>query len=203
MKLWTIQHIDFYKELADKKVMRGKKDYADKDFQYAYKWMISQMEKRINNRPNDSYPIWAWFQYESAAKPKPDLKTSGFLERGTQAVRLDIEKNNDSVLLSNFELWHAPLAYKTFIGNSEVEGKEFEEYLKQTGLDKENFLKLSNNHKPPNNIKTKIIGSWDKIFDLNFDCKYYTQPKANKSIQATFWELSVDEVIKVDYFIAR
>ncbi len=197
MRLWTIQHIDFFNELVEKKVIRGKIEYADNDFHFGYNWMINQMEKRIDKRPNDCYPLWAWFQYESNDKPKPDLRTTGFLEKGVKGVRLEIEKDNDSVLLSDFELWHTPLSYKTFIGDSETEAKDFDLLLKRQGLDNEDFENL------PDQFKDKIIKSWDKIFDLDFDCEYYSQPIAKKSIQATFWDLRIDEVINIDYFVAR
>lgn len=197
MRLWTIQYIDFYKELVDKKVISGKIENADSDFLFGYNWMINQMEKRIDKKPNDSYPIWAWLQYESINKPKPDLRTSGFLKKGTKGVRLEIKKDNDSVLLSDFELWHTPLSYKTYIGDSEDDANKFDKFLKLQGLGDMKFENL------PDKIKHKIILSWDKIFDLDFDCEYYAQPKEKKSIQATFWKLKIDDVIKVDYFVAR
>jgi hypothetical protein len=36
------------------------------------------------------------------------------------------------------------------------------------------------------------------FFNLSFDDPYFTKPVEKKSIQATFWELHLDEVQKVD-----
>ena len=55
----------------------------------------------------------------------------------------------------------------------------------------------------PINFQQKIIKSWDKVLDLDFEAPYWTYPKSNKSIQATFWTLKVEEIVKVVYFIAR
>lgn len=198
MKLWTIQQIDFLNVLKENQVVHGKKEYIDNDFEFGYEWMIDQMKKRIGTCVNNNcYPIWAWFQYESINKPKPDLRSSGFLPKGTKGVRLEIEKEDDSVMLSDFELWHIPLSYKTLIANSEHELKEFEIELTNKGLGNASFDKL------PDHYKEKIVNSWDKIFDLDFDCNYYTLSRDKKSIQATFWELEIEEVKKIDYFIAK
>lgn len=52
-------------------------------------------------------------------------------------------------------------------------------------------------------IKSIVETSWYKIFDLNYTTEYATNKKEQKSIQATLWKLSVEEISKVDYFIAR
>jgi hypothetical protein len=41
------------------------------------------------------------------------------------------------------------------------------------------------------------------IFDMNFDLEYYTLPFEEKKIQATFWRLKLDDIIKADKFIAK
>lgn len=59
------------------------------------------MEKRIGNRPfKTALPIWAWCRYEKK-KPKPDLRYGGYLKRGEQGVRLEIEKE-DKILQATF-----------------------------------------------------------------------------------------------------
>jgi hypothetical protein len=45
--------------------------------------------------------------------------------------------------------------------------------------------------------------NWEKIFDLDFENGYFARPRKQKAIQATFWELKLEEVVSVDYFTAR
>ena len=192
MTLWTIQPIERLFKLQSDKRLFGKKEFIAPDYIDGYDWLVGCMKQKIGFPPMGiHYPIWAWHQ------PKPDLRCSGLLEPGTKGVRLTIQKPSESVVLSDFELWHHPLVYKGFIGNNEKESIQFDHYLKQEGLSLTNF------HQLPKPLKQTIIQSWDKIFDLDFNCPYYTRDKSEKSIQATFWELRLEEVIEVDYFTAR
>lgn len=38
---------------------------------------------------------------------------------------------------------------------------------------------------------------------MEFEDEYYTHPFSDKMIQATFWELKLDEIVKVKKFKAR
>lgn len=197
MKLWTIQHIDFYKELLTNKKIFANPGYVEKDFEFGYKWMIEQMNKRIGPSKNNSFPLWAWFQHVSSKKNIPDIEMAGLLEEGTNGVLLEIEKDNNSVLLSDYILWHYVFAYKDIIADSEEEAKMFEFQLAFEKLDNKKFEEL------PIKIQNQIINSWEKIFDMTFDCSYYTYHFRNKPVQATFWELNLSEVIKATPFVAK
>lgn len=198
MKLWTIQPIEWYEKLLAEKIIYGERKYVEPDFLFGFEWLIKMMEKRIGKKPIiDCFPIWAWYQYLTANKMRPDLRESGHLEKGEAGVRVEIEKNESEVLLSDYGLWHYPLGMHCYIGNSEEDERTFETKLADKKLDDRGFKEL------PRDIQNTIQDSWLKIFDLNFDCPYYTTKKEKKSIQATFWSLSLDEVVKVDKFIAR
>ncbi len=185
IKLWTIQNESGWKELQEKGILLAKEKYVYPSFKEGYDWMNIQMEKRIGQRKNkNQYPIWAWFQYFDMNKKKPDLRRSGHLPKGEIRYRIEIEKNRGDVLLSDFVLWHWPLCYKDFIADSEE---------KAVKVDKE-LLKFS---------QSEIENSWKKIFNMNFDLEYYTLPFEEKKIQATFWELKVEDIIKVDRFISK
>ncbi len=198
MTLWTIQSLERYQKLLKEKEIRGEGKYIDEDFKNGYDWMVKQMQKRIGeNYKLGSYPIWAWYQYHSKQRKKPDLRRSGHLGKGQKGGRLTIEKKEQDVLLSDFILWHNPLTYRSKISNTEKEDEEFQKRLKNLELSNIDFYNY------PIEIKEEIINSWDKIFDLNFDCSFWTYPKDFKIIQATFWKLELKEVINVDYFTAR
>jgi len=201
MTLWTIQSETWYTELLQKGVIYGTKKHIIRDWKFSlfgYHWLMNKMDERIGRRPfPECYPVWAWYQYKDNKKQKPDLRSAGFLPKGAKGVRVEINKNDKDVLLSDFILWHFPFSYQRFIGQNEEESAAFEKMLEDKSLDKKRLGKL------PKDIQTVIIKSWDKTFDMDFNDPYHTCPKETKSIQATFWTLSIDEIVKVDEFIAR
>lgn len=196
--LWTIQSINFWNDLNEKKIICVKEDFINPEWKSGYDWMKKQMEKRIGlPKSKNQYPVWAWYQYFNSKKRKPDLRQSSYLPPGTEGVRIEFTKDESEILLSDFNLWHYPLSYKGFIGSNEDEALMFERDFIVLGLENERFDTY------PISIKKKIIKSWDKIFDMDFEDAYYTHPFNDKMIQATFWELRSDEIVKVKKFIAR
>ncbi len=197
LTLWTIQEEKRFEALKTEGVLRGEAPFVPPYFKDGYDWMKNQMAQRIGpSEDSNQYPVWAWYQAHSISKRKPDLRESAHLPAGTIGYRLEFRKKASEVLLSDFETWHAPLTGRYYIADSERESLEFASMLKQEyGTD--TFSKL------PRHIRDKIEKSWEKVFDMEFDVDYYTQPFENKCIQATFWELTLDEVTQVDRFVAR
>lgn len=197
IKLWTIQDERGWNELQSKGVLVAREEFVEPDFKSGYDWMRRQMKRRIDYRNKENqYPIWAWYQSVDKDKKKPDLRQTGYLSKGVKGYRIEFEKDSKDVLLSDFELWHTPLSYKSFIADSEIEFLNFEKALKKT-FETNSFSEL------PSRIRTKIERSWEKVFDMEFEEEYFTCPFEYKQIQATFWELREDEIIKVDTFKAR
>jgi hypothetical protein len=202
MTLWTIQDIEWYEKLLKEGSISGGRKYIEKDWEFGlfgYHWLMKKMDEKIGKRPfPECYPVWAWYQHESATKRKPDLRGSGFLQKGAKGVRLEIYKKEEDVLLSDFALWAFPHAFHCFIGQNEEESRAFDEMLEHEGVNHERIGKLSKK------IQKEIIKSWDRVLDLDFDDPYHASyPRKEKAIQATFWTLSVNEIVKADYFIAR
>jgi hypothetical protein len=69
--------------------------------------------------------------------------------------------------------------------------------LKEAGIAADDFENY-----PPES-KTKIEKSWERIFDPSFNDSYWGGDWSMRSIQATLWQVSLDEVIKVTKFTAR
>lgn len=198
MKLWTIQPIEWFEKLQKDGVIYGDKSLAniDKSMLFAYNWITNQMEQKISPKPSEnSTPIWTWYQYRNELKKKPDLRCS-HLPKGTKGIRIEINKNENDVLLSDYDLWHCPLNYWR-IQDTEKDDQDFDELLKSEGV---NFI---NREKYTPILRNKVEESWHKVFDMNYSQEYSASKKEDKSIQATFWKLSLDEVVKVDYFTAR
>ena len=112
-------------------------------------------------------------------------------------MRIKFEISENSVLLSDFELWHYVLNY-WYIPKSEADGKAFEAELASKGLSFYETKPL-----PIYGYHNKIQQSWEQIFDIDWTEDGITAAKENKSIQACFWELKLADVMRVDKFKAK
>ncbi len=91
MKLWTVQPIEWYEKLCNKGIIYGEKKHIEwineEMFNNAYIWMLIEMQNRIGiGEKTDGYPIWAWYQYNTVKQRRPDLRGSGFLEKGIKII---------------------------------------------------------------------------------------------------------------------
>lgn len=98
---WTIQAIDKWRHVQERGMLQGDESYIDEDFLDAYKWMIAQMKQQLPNYIGE-VPIWLWTK-------RPDLRSSGYLEKGQKGVLLQVELDPKNVLLSDFQAWHLVL----------------------------------------------------------------------------------------------
>jgi hypothetical protein len=200
MILWTIQTETAWRAFRAKGVLRGIRSRVPTEPGWAdsYAWMARQMTRRIGPPPSaKSYPVWAWFQYNGASRPKPDLRCSALLSRGKRGVRIEFECPDQLVLLSDFELWHCVLCY-SMLDESEAESERFDEELKQRGISMPFPRPL-----PDPELHRRIEQSWERIFDLDWDADGWCHERAVKSIQATVWQLTVDQVRRETHFTAR
>jgi Domain of unknown function (DUF3841) len=198
IKLWSVLHY----ELLDVLQKNGKIVYTEnnhtQEWDKEYRWMAKQLIKRVGKpKHKGQYPIWAWYQYNDASHRKPDLRRGAHLPSGVKGIRIEFEKEASQVLLSDFVLWHYPLAYKCYIPDNFYDAREFDKRLKEAGLLKANHEQM------PVKFKKEIEASWEKIFDLNFHNSYIADPMHKKAIQANLWEINMDEVLKIDTFMAR
>lgn len=201
MKLWTIQSLELYENLLKNEVI-----YADParinwlkegNFALAYDWLIAEMEQRLGKRPlPNCYPIWAWYQWQDSQKRKPDLRFRGIGNKDEKSVLLEIEKADNQVLLSDFGLWHSVLN-EYCITDNELEDDLFNQTLARAGID------FSDKNAYPTELRQQMIESWQKIFDMSYCSEYSSQPFEQKSIQATFWSLSLWEIKSVRFFTAK
>ncbi len=191
MKLWTIQSRDFYEKLLRDGVVfcdinKSKFACDDEDNQRSYKWITSKMMERIGENKAAEFPIWAWHTYDGKRK-KPDLRMSCYAKPKTECVCLEIEIPDECVVLSDFDSWHNVLS-NTFASLTENE----------TDWDKENSWLDSLDLEEQ---QIEIEKSWDNVFKVD----YFENDWSSRGlyIQATFWELKLDQVRKVKYFKAR
>lgn len=192
MRLWTIQGIEIYEQLVKEGVTYCTKPaWGDEDnFVYAYHWMAEQMRKRIGEPPIEGieYPLWAWYQYDSAKKNKPPRSPKDVSE-GVSAY-MEIEIPEDEVLLSDFDDWHSPLNRGPVRNWKEIWKKiDLQDKIAGRSLD---FMDY------PQDLRQEIEDSWEGIFELNIREKG-VRHKRNKSIQATFWALYPENIVSVEF----
>ena len=197
MILWTIQRLDAWNKLQKSGVLSGRQQYVDPYFVTAYQWLVEQMKTRIGPPPEaDVFPIWAWYQWEGQKK-KPDLRSGGHLPKGELGVSIEFEASENRVLLSDFDLWHYVLNY-WYLPKSLAEGDRFEAELEGKGM---SFYK----DKPLLDIKyhQQIVESWQRIFDFSWHDEDISNTVEQRSIQATLWELHMNDVQDIRTFKAR
>lgn len=198
MILWTIQSREAWQVLQTQGIFLCYDQYVDKDDLNAYEWMVEKMNKLIPvQRPDNGFPLWAWYQWEGEKRKKPDLRSAAHLPRGQRGVRIEFQIDDHLVLLSDFELWHYVLNY-WYLPTSTTDGENFDKKLAQQGL---SFYKTKPLPDPA--FHEIITKSWERIFDIEWEEKDIAAPRAKKSIQATFWELPLANVRRVDEFVAR
>jgi hypothetical protein len=193
--LWTIQTEAAFEILSARGRLTTPRSLADSDFSGAYDWMVGQMLDRVGApRERDSSPVWAWCQYESRDRRRPDLRHTGHLPRGQPGYRLEVDVNASKCLLSDFDLWHYVLNY-WYLPTSERDCNRFEEL---------NGGKCySWDDRPPGPLNLSIRESWVRVFDLDWYEEYVTHPVNEKQIQAVLWEIRLTDVCAVDRFTAR
>ena len=107
MILWTIQQEYVYDELIDKGVYRTDESlalpYEFAEFKMPYDWLIDKMISLIGNPPAGvKYPVWAWHTWEGKRKRR-DLRNSGYGNKGTRLVQMEIEIPDHEVVLTDFD----------------------------------------------------------------------------------------------------
>lgn len=193
--IWTILPESTWLEFQKRKILIPEIKHVEQEFLEGYNWMKLWMNKLIGQpRIRMGYPCWSWYQYLDSRRRRPDLRSSGFLPKNTIGYRVELNKSNKEILLSDFELWHYVLN-KWYLPESEEDAMRFEteNQSKYGDIDSQSLFNLE---------KSKIVKSWERIFDMNFCAENISMPFEEKSIQATFWELKFEEIVNVDRFTA-
>lgn len=198
MRLWTIQTLAAWEQLRRRGSLRGTLRCSEPSFRDAYAWMAAQMRVRLGPPPaRCRMPVWAWYQWSGCARRKPDLRAAGHLPKGTPGVRLEIEAAEHQVLLSDFELWHHVLNY-WYLPESYSDQEAFDAALAAAGLSCFAARPLPDVH-----FHDVMQASWLRIFDLDWSARGIAYPKPKKRIQATLWEIRLDQVLDAKHFAAR
>ena len=191
MRLWTIQPQEIYEILKQDGVFHCDPSRStcltEMNFGHAYDWMCEQMYQKIGNPPEGvTSPIWAWHTLDWKHQ-KPYLRRTEFCHEPENSVCLEVEIPDAQVLLSDEERWHSVLGnwYLTNTTN-ETDYRQAEAW----------FDSLS-----PEEQQEARQQSWQHIFEITpFENEW---DRRGCYIQATFWELRLEQIISVRYFKGR
>lgn len=140
------------------------------------------MTERLGPPPRGSrYPVWAWKAWRGEESPKPDLRARAHLPPGTRGARIEIDAPAERVLLSDFMRWHCVLAGQ-YLADDERED------------DAVAAMPWS---------RARAEESWSRIFELGRGDPDYHGPVAERSVQATLWFVTLDDVRRLTWFTAR
>jgi hypothetical protein len=158
--------------------------------------MREKMVERVGPPPEqDASPVWAWHWYYGRRNPRPDLRCAGHLSKGARGVRIEIEVDPEAVVLSDFIDWHAVLN-DWHLAATPDDDDAFDADLGAKGLDHGNCCSAPE-------ITARIRESWDLVFDLKRYVPEYTRPPDERYVQATLWEVRMDQVRDVTPFVSR
>lgn len=201
MRVYSIQTVDFYNELLLNGVAYcNRESHWCRDYRMQYDWMAEQMRKRIGEPPlpNIQYPVWVWLQYNSRKDPKPRMSPKEIGKGQNEAVMLELDVPDNEVLLSDLDLWLLPLNHWAICNKHDdnLLYKELDEYEKTHG-------KCYRMHEYPECIRSKILSTWEHVFDLDIRDRYIVRyRRQNRSIQGTIWLLR-KEWLKVAHIFNR
>lgn len=185
MKLWTIQPKEVLEIVERKGVFYNSKERSDNwaDFKNAYLWMVEEMTKRNILAPeNCDLPLWAWHTTDWH-HDCPDFEYMNYSNNGNQ-VCLEVEVPDEEVLLSDYDTWHYVLN-NMYFEDSKTE-EEWEKFRAE-------FELLDSDSK-----RRVTIKSWQKVFNTRAEkTEWYS---VGRNIQATFWKLKKDYIVKVINF---
>lgn len=206
MKLWTIQNYNAYQEMLKTGILKANDNYVfERNFlEPIYDWLFKEMVKRIGEPPELSikYPIWAWYQRDGK-RQKPDMRRSGHATKGEHVVRMTIDVDDKDVVLSDFDLYHYPLNYWRLSFNDD-ESEVMKEKCPSLGYDQLSKRELLLQPSKDPLFCEIMLNSWERIFNLSLeDDGYIFGSIKDKTLQATMWKLKIENVIKVEEFIAR
>ena len=187
MILWTCQEEAVYNELLKTGVYRCDINLSSmKDCCEKYDWLVRQMKQRIGPPPEQvTYPVWAIYQQRDKHR-NPGLRRERW-EFGCDGERfacIEIEIPDRDVLLSDFDAWCIILS-DFLISDTEQEDRCLEAQYEALSPSEKRRMKEKNR---------------ERVFDLSPLNNGWA--RRGYEIQATFWELRLEQVRDVRFFRA-
>lgn len=215
MRLWSLMPIRSFEVFREKGVFRTDTKLLleqerllapeipleDDQMITAYRWLARKMVERIGKPPPGvEFPVWAWYRWNGKSDPMPDLRWGGHMAKGMEGVRVEMEVPDDSVLRSDFHMWHFPLNFG-YLANNNADERQFNRFLRERGI---NLYKTSHHVLASDpEVMGRLEASWEKILDLKWTRRGYTDPVDKRAVQATMWEFRMEWVMGTKRFRAK
>ncbi|MBR6411577.1 MAG: DUF3841 domain-containing protein [Alphaproteobacteria bacterium] len=185
MKLVTFQSGEAFEILKKAGVLRVDESKIDfPRYERPYNFIVKSMLSRcIKPAAGQGYPLWAWAKCGAHIGPK---KIPNKTHKVQNKVKITFEKKDSDVLISDYMAYSFILSGQ-IVPKTRAEYEHFEQELIRLGISKDAlkaWVRGQDNSKIP---APKIEATWKNIFDL----------KSNV-YQCCFWELKLDEIIRVD-----
>lgn len=201
LRLYTIQPSSLVPVLLQEGRLLAKPEFGEhgtpEGWRGAYAWLAQQMRDRLPATPEAAkFPFWAWHSWNGAKQAKPDLRYSSMRRWGAGARRyvlLELDVPWEEALLSDFEAWHWVLNYWYF--GAARETGQFERDLKKRGMCYWKQKPLPDMH-----AHARLTQTWERIFELRTAAALLGTPRKSQQVQATFWELRVEQIRAVTEF---
>ena len=204
MKLYSVQPLAVYDLLCHEGLFHSRpQDYSDStlnifndDFKFAvaYQWLIERMIEIGLARPHpEVFPVWAYLYWINRAKPKPDLRYTALKRWGKSGrqVLLTMIIPDDRVLLSDYDQWFSCLCY-----GPAGSVRDMEAFWRRS----EKLGPRPYDQPYPEPFHQELLDTWRLVLNLAAARKKNRISTANQCIQATFWELTADQVIEAVAF---
>lgn len=209
MILKTIQPLHILAQInSDTNTIIAPKYEEDNDlgFTLAFDWLKNEMKKRNLSVPQQEM-FWAW-EYSTRQNKRicqEVIKSQiNYCEENGGGVIITLNKPDNEVLLSDYELWHYPLNYWR-IPQSEEDEKVWDKLIEQEDY---NFYK----HKPLTKNSEMVTDTWSAALALVKHCsknhyvfnlskkqlKVIGISKKQTQIQATFWSFKKEEIVDLE-----
>ena len=196
IRLWTIQSPDVWNALQEQKTLLVDPNHPTfvshiDGFPDAYDWMREQMTQRISDY-SGHYPWWAYEHFLDLRFYRWHTHPSG-----QRLVRLELVIPREKVLLSAYGDWHCVLnrAYLPASILEEDYDREmaaWEEAAKRSGIEV-SYGRPKVVVPYPEPWEMQMQTSWEHVFDVE-------ARRPTQTIQATFEELKLAEVVKATEF---
>jgi hypothetical protein len=184
IKLWTIQEEAAWTQAQTKGRLAADGRRVWREFRTPYAWLREQMTERIPGY-DGAYPMWAWTE-------RPDLRSSGHLEKGNAGVRVEFLAIRNQVLVSDFLAWHSVLND----GYCSLTERDHDDYDARAEVATGNPEQLAQ-------LEAEKRKSWERIFDIELLSQDPEWHGGTRLLQATLGNIALDQVCKVDQFTAR
>ncbi|RJF75655.1 DUF3841 domain-containing protein [Deinococcus cavernae] len=157
----------------------------DQQILRAYQWIAGKLAQQKAPPQADALPVWVWHTH-NPGHAEPDLWR---LRPYAPGVLLELEVDAARVLLSDFDLWHAPLN-GTFLGTEE-EDMAFDQQYEQRGVEGWNTFWHDSE------LAKAALVSWDHCLDLDWYApNWFGEARERKKIQGVMWEIRPEDVMR-------